>query len=53
MTYIITIADKAGQKDNSILLRIDPKAKPDNQVKWLWVALTVVMVALYVFFNGH
>ena len=53
MALIITITDKAGQKDHSVLLRIDPAAKPDNQVKWLWVGLCVVMVTLYVFFNGN
>ncbi|HET8829854.1 MAG TPA: sodium/solute symporter [Pelobium sp.] len=53
MAYLITITDKAGQKDHSILLRINPAAKPDKQVKLLWLALTLVMVALYFFFNGH
>jgi len=53
MTYIITITDKAGQKDHQTLLRINAAAKPDKQVKILWVVLTLVMIALYVFFNGH
>ena len=53
MTYLITVFDKTGQKDHSVLLRIDPKAKPDHQVKWLWAALIIVMIALYVVFNGH
>lgn len=53
VAYLITVADKSGQKDHSVLLRIDPKAKPDNQVKWLWAALSIVMIILYIFFNGH
>lgn len=53
LAYIITITDKAGQKDHSELLRINPAAKPDKQVKFLWALLTIVMIALYLFFNGH
>ncbi|MDR7212570.1 sodium:solute symporter family transporter [Flavobacterium piscis] len=53
MAYILTITDKAGQKDHQTLLRINPAAKPDRQVKILWALLTVVMIALYIIFNGH
>lgn len=53
MVYILTITDKAGQKNHQDLLRINPTAKPDKQVKILWVILTLVMIALYLIFNGH
>ncbi|WP_418262432.1 sodium:solute symporter family transporter [Flavobacterium faecale] len=53
LAYIITITDKAGQKDHQTLLRINPAAKPDRQVKILWGLLTLVMTALYLIFNGH
>lgn len=53
LAFIITIIDKNGQKDHQALLKIDPAAKPDFQVKLLWILLTVVMIALYIFFNGH
>ena len=53
MTYIVSIADKTAQDNHDVLLKIDPKAKPDNQVKILWAALTIVMIALYIIFNGH
>ncbi len=53
MAFFITILDKEGQKDHDALLRINPEAKPDTQVKFLWVLLCAVMVALYIFFNGH
>lgn len=53
LAFIITIIDKNGQKDHQALLKIDPTAKPDFQVKILWVLLTIVMIALYIFFNGH
>ncbi|HTN00187.1 MAG TPA: hypothetical protein VL088_15630, partial [Pedobacter sp.] len=53
LAWLITIIDKHNQKDHQTLLRIDPAAKPDLQVKLLWILLTIVMVALYIFFNGH
>jgi len=53
LAWLITIIDKHNQKDHQTLLRIDPAAKPDLQVKLLWVLLTIVMIALYIFFNGH
>jgi SSS family solute:Na+ symporter len=53
MAYLITIFDKAGQQDHQTLLRINPDAKPDKQVKVLWILLCLVMVALYLIFNGH
>ncbi|MBK0370869.1 sodium:solute symporter family transporter [Flavobacterium agrisoli] len=53
MAYLITIFDTKGQKDHQELLRINPAAKPDKQVKILWILLSLVMLALYLFFNGH
>ena len=53
LAFVISITDKKGQKDHGALLRIDNAAKPDKQVKALWIVLCLVMVALYVFFNGH
>jgi SSS family solute:Na+ symporter len=53
LAYFITILDKAGQKNHQALLNIDSAAKPDRQVKLLWIALTLVMIALYLFFNRH
>ena len=53
MIFLISIADKKGQKDHQALLKIDAAAKPDKHVKILWILLSLVMVALYLFFNGH
>ena len=53
LTYIISITDKKGQKDHQALLKIDAAAKPDKQVKILWLVLSLVMIALYIVFNGH
>ncbi|MGF1925460.1 MAG: sodium:solute symporter family transporter [Bacteroidia bacterium] len=53
LAFLITITDHRNQKDHRALLKIDPSAKPDFQVKFLWFLLIVVMVVLYIFFNGH
>lgn len=53
LALIISLTDKKGQKDHSSLLKIAAEAKPDKQVKVLWVILSLVMIALYLIFNGH
>ena len=53
MTFFVAITDKTGQENNDVLLKINPKARPDKQAKLLWLLLTLVMVFLYWFFNGH
>ncbi|MBD0823758.1 sodium:solute symporter [Aestuariibaculum marinum] len=53
MVVVISLADKTVQDNHDELLTINPKARPDKQVKMLWVLLTIVMVLLYIYFNGH
>ncbi|WMI66236.1 sodium:solute symporter [Aestuariibaculum sp. YM273] len=53
MVVVISLADKTVQDNHDELLTINPKARPDRQVKMLWVLLTIVMVLLYIYFNGH
>lgn len=53
MVFIVSILDKRNQANHDVLLKINPKARPDRQVKIFWVLLTIVMVILYVIFNGH
>ncbi len=53
MAFLITITDKKTHENHDVLLKINPAAKPDRQVKLLWVLLTIVMIGLYLFFNGH
>jgi SSS family solute:Na+ symporter len=53
LIFGISIADKKGQKDHRALLKIAAEAKPDKQVKVFWVILSLVMIALYLIFNGH
>ncbi|MBV5342937.1 Na+/glucose cotransporter, partial [bacterium] len=53
LIFGISIADKKGQKDHRALLKIAAEAKPDKQVKVFWEILSLVMIALYLIFNGH
>lgn len=53
MVVVISLLDKTVQENHDELLTINPKARPDRQVKMLWVLLTIVMVLLYIYFNGH
>lgn len=53
LALIICLTDKKGQKDHSSLLKIDAAARPDKQVKVLSAILLLVMIALYLIFNGH
>lgn len=48
----ISLADARGQAERQAV-NYGPLAQPTRRVRLLWVALAVVMVGLYVVFNGH
>jgi len=52
LAVVVASLDREGQKaDNELdMSRI---GKPDRKVMIAWIALIVVMVSLYLFFNGH
>jgi solute:Na+ symporter, SSS family len=52
LAWIIASLDKAGQKE---IKDFDMSGieKPSKTVWVMWIALILVMVCLYVFFNGH
>lgn len=50
MMVIVSLTDKNANEVHNI---ISVKEKPTRSVVALWVALTVVMVGLYIFFNGN
>ena len=50
MTVAITLLDKKEQPVSSLPLF---ELRPTPLVKWLWVALAIVMITLYIVFNGH
>ncbi|MFV0564742.1 MAG: sodium:solute symporter [Flavobacteriaceae bacterium] len=53
LIVVVSLLDKTGQANHDVLLKINAKAKPDKQVKLLWILLTIIMVILYIIFNGH
>ncbi|MEP1891570.1 MAG: Na+/glucose cotransporter, partial [Cyclobacteriaceae bacterium] len=52
LAWIIASFDKAGQAEEKDF-DMSGIAKPDRKVWIAWIALIVVMVGLYVFFNGN
>jgi SSS family solute:Na+ symporter len=52
LAVVVASLDKEGQKVEHEL-DMSGVGKPDKKVMMAWIALIVVMVSLYVFFNGH
>jgi SSS family solute:Na+ symporter len=52
LAVIVASLDKEGQAEEKDFDMSDI-AKPDRRVWIAWIALIVVMVSLYIFFNGH
>ena len=48
---LVSLFDKSPQTDNMHIEGLNEK--PSRLVVGLWVALIVVMIGLYLFFNGH
>ncbi len=53
LAFLITVLDKKAASNERNILDYTNLAKPSKQVWTLWIALIVVMVGLYIFFNGH
>ncbi|KHJ39310.1 sodium/glucose cotransporter [Pedobacter glucosidilyticus] len=53
LAFIITITDKKGIANSANILDHRDLTKPSKTVWFLWILLIIVMIALYVFFNGH
>ncbi len=51
LMVLISLTDKSGSAEVSPEERKD--AGMSGKVRWLWGALAVVMIVLYVLFNGH
>jgi SSS family solute:Na+ symporter len=51
--FIISYFDKAGALKTNNRLEFKYDGRPDKQVLWSWTALIIVMIALYILFNGH
>jgi alpha-L-rhamnosidase len=48
---VVSLMD--GRRRAVVALVAAPEARPSGRVRWLWVLLTIVMIVLYILFNGH
>lgn len=53
LLIVISVTDRSDKNGDVSVLKTDEKAKPGKLVNLLWLMLVVVMVLLYVVFNGH
>ena len=53
LTWLVVVLDKNSVSSGEQTMTFDHLPKPDRLVWTVWIALIVVMVGLYVFFNGH
>jgi SSS family solute:Na+ symporter len=53
MTWLVSILDKKGTLALQQATYFKKLAKPGKQVWGMWALLIVVMIGLYLFFNGH
>jgi solute:Na+ symporter, SSS family len=53
LTWLIVILDKNSKIENKQIIKFVNLPKPDKKVWILWIALIIVMISFYIFFNGH
>jgi len=53
LTWLIVVTDKNSKAEAAKALRFDHLPKPGKVVWALWIALIIVMVSMYIIFNGH
>ena len=53
ITFFITIFDKKGQLESKNELDFSNIEKPEKSVWWMWVLLIIVMIGMYILFDGH
>lgn len=53
LTWLVVVTDKSPKNQSQELMSFENLPKPDKKVWILWIALIVVMVSMYVIFNGH
>ncbi|MBN2174458.1 MAG: Na+/glucose cotransporter, partial [Bacteroidales bacterium] len=51
LTFLISLSEKEAEARPHF--DYGDLGRPDRKVLWLWAALIVVMIGLYVLFNGH
>ena len=53
VTFFITLFDKKGQENTENTLDFSGISKPGKKVWIAWILLVIVMIGLYILFNGH
>lgn len=53
LTWLIVILDKNSKEAAKNTLRFENLPKPGRKVWIMWIALIIVMIGMYVVFNGH
>ena len=53
MTYLVSVLDVKGRKQDQNKLEYGILPKPGKKVWLAWILLIVLMVGLYILFNGH
>jgi solute:Na+ symporter, SSS family len=52
LCLLVTVLDKRGQNHSQNTLK-PIKFKTDGFTRWMWIIFVLVMIGLYIYFNGH
>ena len=53
LTWLVVVTDKKSKQEQKEAIIFGKLTKPDRKVWIVWIALIVVMVGMYILFNGH
>ena len=53
LTWLVVVLDKNSKAGQANALAFEDLPKPGRTVWVMWIALIVVMIGFYIFFNGH
>ncbi len=53
LTWLVVVTDKNSKQEQKEAIVFGKLTKPDRKVWIVWIALIVVMIGLYILFNGH
>ncbi len=53
LTWLIVVLDENSKEEAKKTMSFENLPKPDRKVWVVWIALIVVMIGCYIFFNGH
>ena len=53
LTWLVVVTDKNSKQEQKEAIIFGKLTKPDRKVWIVWIALIVVMIGMYILFNGH